>query len=169
MAELKWLDGYSEESTDELLALEGAYRTDSIVLAFEQALNQKEARNGAECLTEEERVIVAVEALEREVNNGGYEQFFINSSKEYASIIVASLRSVECEETAALTQDSIDALGIHGLITVEAINRVMDIESDDRSKKLGECDKRYFKVAGDLSKPLLYFIKNNKNRVRLPG
>jgi len=38
MAALKWLDRYSAESTDELIALENEYRLDSIVLAFEEAL-----------------------------------------------------------------------------------------------------------------------------------
>jgi hypothetical protein len=31
MSELLWLDGYHGERTDELLALEGKFRTDSIV------------------------------------------------------------------------------------------------------------------------------------------
>ena len=80
MVALKWLDRYSGESTDTLIALENEYRLDSIVLAFEEALDQKTARSGTDSLTAEEHVILAVEALEREVNNGGYSQFFFNSS-----------------------------------------------------------------------------------------
>ena len=72
MSELKWLDGYSGQTTEELVALEGEYRTDSLVLAFEQALDQRVEHVGQEGLTEEERIVLAIEALEREVNNGGY-------------------------------------------------------------------------------------------------
>ena len=32
----KWLDGYSGQSAEQLLSLEGQYRTDSLILAFEQ-------------------------------------------------------------------------------------------------------------------------------------
>jgi hypothetical protein len=64
MPDLEWLDGYSGESVDELIALEGRYRTDSLVLAFEQAMNQKAARVGDDQLTAEESVILAVEALD---------------------------------------------------------------------------------------------------------
>jgi len=70
MAVLKWLDRYSGESTEELIALENEYRLDSIVLAFGQGLYQKAARSGIEPLTAEEHVVLAIEALEREVNNG---------------------------------------------------------------------------------------------------
>ncbi len=70
MPDLQWLDRYSGETVDELLALEGKYRIDSLVLAFEQAIDQKAARVGGEYLTDVERIILAVEALEREVNNG---------------------------------------------------------------------------------------------------
>ena len=85
MSELKWLEKYSGQTTDELIALEGKFRTDSLVTAFHQAVEQKWARDGGEALSEEEIVVLAIEALECEVNNGGYDQFFINSS-EYAPI-----------------------------------------------------------------------------------
>jgi len=165
MDELKWLDEYSGQSTDELIALEGEYRTDSLVLAFEQAIDQKAVQIGNDDLTDEERIILAVEALEREVNNGGYAQFFVNSSKEFAPIIVDALNRIGCVETAALTQEAIDALGIVGSLSVEAIDRVMDEQSDQRDQKLEVCDDKYYSVVGDLSKPLLGFIKRNKEQI----
>jgi hypothetical protein len=48
MSDLPWLDSYSGATTDELLSLEGRYTTDSLVLVFEQALNEKAAREGPE-------------------------------------------------------------------------------------------------------------------------
>lgn len=167
MPELKWLDEYSGQSTGELIALEGEYRTDSLVLAFEQALDQKAARVGPGSLTEEERIILAIEALEREVNNGGYDQFFVNSSVEFAPIVVDALNRIGCPETAALTEKAIDVLGLEAPVTVEAIGRVMEEESKDRDEKLNECDERYLEVAGDLSEPLLEFIKGNRDQINL--
>jgi hypothetical protein len=157
MNDLKWLDKYSGQSTDELIALEGKYRTDSLVLAFEQAIDRKSARVGAENLTDEERVILAIEALEREVNNGGYDQFFTNSSNV-----------IGCTEAAMLTQDAINALGIRGVITVEAIARMMfEKKNAELAEKLDDCTKRFYKIAGDLSSPLLAFIKNNTDKINL--
>jgi hypothetical protein len=124
MYDLKWLEGYSGQTTEELIDLEGEYRTDSLVLAFEQALDQKAARVGLEGLTEEERVVLAIETIEREVNNGGYGQLFTNSS-EYTPLFVSALHDIGCPEVAELTEQAIAALGIEGPITTEAIDRVM--------------------------------------------
>src|SRR5215472_14129753 len=110
MADLKWLDGYSGQTIDQLVALEGEYRIDSLVTAFHEALDQKAARDGEESLSGEERVVLAIEALEREVNNGGFRQFFENSSQEYAPMIVQALERIGCARTAAITQEAIDAL-----------------------------------------------------------
>ena len=167
MSELKWLDKYSGQTADELIAFDGEYRTDSLVLAFEQALYQKAERVGQDGLTEEERVVLAIEALEREVNNGGYAQFFINTSSEYTPIVVDALNRIGCRETADLTQEAIDILGIEAPITVEAIDHEMQKENGERDQKLFECDDRYYQTAGDLAGPLLEFIKSNKYKITL--
>jgi hypothetical protein len=167
LSEAKWLDEYKGQTTDELIALQDEYRTDSIVLAFEQALDQKVDRLGQASLSAEEKVVLAIVALEREVNNGGYDQFFINSSKEYTPIVVDALKRIGCAGTAQLTQQAIDTLGIKGQVTVEAIDRVMEEENNERDKKLEQCDERYYKVAGDLAGPLLEFIKSNKAKITL--
>jgi hypothetical protein len=60
--DLPFLDSYAGQSTNELIDLEGSYRVDSIVLAFEEALQRKEI------LTQQEKVVLSVEALEREAN-----------------------------------------------------------------------------------------------------
>ena len=168
MNEIEWLDNYSGQSTDELIALEGKYRTDSIVVAFEEAIDQKAAKAGDESLSEQERVVIAVEALEREVNNGGFEQFFYNSSNEFASIVADSLRKIGVPQVAEIAEDAIDALEIEGEPSVENIERRIFQEDEQRSRKLGECDDRYYEIAGDLSEPLFEYIKKNKERIRLP-
>src|SRR5215470_8182521 len=96
---LPFLSSYSGQSPEELLSLESAYRIDSLVLAFEEAVGQKARRQGPQSLSNQELIVLAVEALEREVNNGGYEQFFINSSKEFAPIMVEALGRIGCGET----------------------------------------------------------------------
>lgn len=163
MADLTWFDGYSGQTTEELLALEGKYRTDSLVVAFEDAIQRRES----EGLTGEEATVLAIEALEREVNNGGYSQFFLNSSCAYAPIVVNGLRQIGCSEAAALTQKAIDALGVRGELTAEAIEAVMVTENEERDTAFAECDARYFERVGDLSAPLLEYIKKHRDRIRL--
>jgi hypothetical protein len=163
---LEWLDGYSGQTVEQILSLEGKYRIDSLVLAFEQAIGQKAAREGENGLTNEERVVLAVEALEREVNNGGYAQFFKNSSREFASTIVNSLRRIGCTKAATITQKATEALGISDL-TAKAIETVMATDDKQRGQKLSRCDGEYYKNTEPIAERLFAFIRANKAAIRL--
>jgi hypothetical protein len=69
MGDLPWLDGYSGQTTADLLSLEGRYRIDSIVSAFDQGTKQA-ARIGIVRITSAERIAFGVEAVDREVTAG---------------------------------------------------------------------------------------------------
>ena len=89
--EKKFLESYAGQTVDQLIALTSDYRVDSLVLAFEQAIEQKSAKRK---LSGPEIDILAIEAMEREVNNGGYHQFFSNDSKKHASVLPGALARV---------------------------------------------------------------------------
>ena len=167
MSKERFFDSYSGQTTDELINLEKAYRTDSIVLAFEQALDQKYFKVGKAGLSAEEIVVLAIEGLEREVNNGGYEQYFINSSKEYAHDIIGALNSIGSKTGAEITQQALNILDIKGEITEAEIDRIMEQENDEREDGLSECDTRYYQEVGDLSDELFTFICANKEKIVL--
>jgi len=157
-----WLDGYSGQSTDELVSFEHKYRIDSLVAAFEEAIGQKAERESMEALTDEERVVLAVEALEREVNNGGYDQFFVNSSREFAHIIVSALQRIGCKKTATITQRAIKAIGVSEL-TAEAIEAALAADDEQRSAKLSRCDDSYYKSAEPIAGRLFAFIRRTRH------
>jgi hypothetical protein len=118
-------------------------------------------------LSAEEVVILAIEALEREVNNGGYEQFFTNSSKEYASVIIDALNRIGCVQVADLTNRAISALAIKGALTVDAIDHAMRSEHGERMEKLSKYDEQYFHLRTDLAESLFEFIKSNRAKIVL--
>jgi hypothetical protein len=162
-----FLKSYSRQTVDELLALAGEYRIDSLVCAFEQAILQKEDRVGGENLAEEERIILGVEALEREVNDGGYDQFFINSSGQYAPMIVGWLFRIGCPKTAEITRDAIEALNIEDLSsqTRQTFAIALTTEDEERAQKLRECDNRYYASGEDIADQLFPFIKANRHTI----
>ena len=163
--ELKWLECYSGESVDQLIDLHGKYRTDSIVIAFEQAMDQKAARIGEENLAFEERMILAIEALERDVNNGGYGQFFVNSSRAYSPMIVDALRRIGCHKTADLTQRAIDIITQYPISDEERTTAGDWRRSEPRRDALHECDKLYYQAPDNIEESLFSFIKNNRHRI----
>jgi hypothetical protein len=167
MGDLRWLDGYSGQTTAELLALEGRYRPDSIVLAFEEAITKKASRIGPDQLTSAERTVLAVEALEREVNNDGYHGLFTNAP-EQVPFLVPSLRAIGCDEVADLTLQAIEALGVKDPITERTVTSAAREEDESRDVRLDECDRAYYEMAGDLAEPLLAFIRFNRKEIALP-
>jgi hypothetical protein len=165
MSDLPFLERYSGQTVEQLLSLESEYRIDSLVLIFEEALLKKAFHDGDSALTAEELVILAVEALEREVNNGGYELFFESYTCEYAPVIVQALVRIGCPRTAQITQRAIDALHLTTL-SVEAIEAAM--AGDKVSEEdLNDCDKSYFKREEHIAGQLFAFIKKNKDAITL--
>jgi hypothetical protein len=161
MQELQWLDGYSGQTLDELIRLEGECRIDSLVLAFEQAMVKKATRVGHDKLTHEERVILAVEALEREVNNGGYDQFFVNSSREHAPIIVDALRRIGYPKTAEITQGALRVV-LKNPISYEEIKVGTWRDDGKRQNAPDECDNLYFERPENIEECLFAFVKANR-------
>jgi Domain of unknown function (DUF4375) len=162
MAGDAWLDGYNGETTEELLALEDSHRIDSLVLAFEEAIQRKEGP-----ISKEERYVLAVEGLEREVNNGGYEQFFINSSREFVDVIEEALLATGSPMTAAVTKDAIGALGLGEALTPEQAEERALSGDEALREALGACDGRYYESGEDIAGNLFVWIKSNRTRVRL--
>lgn len=160
-----FLDGYTGQSVEELIALQKTHRIDSLVLAFESALDTKK-ESGQE-VSGVELVILAVESLEREVGNGGYSQFFYNSSVEYAPIIVDSLRSIGCNKIADLTQKAIDLLAVESF-DPEKIEERMDPDDEELEDSLSKLDDIYFNEVDDVPGYALFnHIKNSRERIKL--
>src|SRR5262245_22753250 len=159
-----FFDNYEGQSTEELLALEREYRLDSLVLALEQAIQGKPP----ESISTEASYVLAVEGLEREVNNGGYRQFFGNSSGEFTPVIEAALRAINCPKTADITRDAIAALRLDAL-TAETVAAAALGDNEVIERDLAACDDRYFANDEPIADLLFRWIAANKDRVRIGG
>ena len=150
---MKWLDGYSGQSIDDLIVLASTHRTDSIVLACEQAVQQIMDRVGLSQLSEAEQTVLAVESLEREVNNGGHHQFFLNTP-EYAPLVVAALQRIGCPRTAEIAQRAI---------------AMRDHESGEAllERLIDECDRAYDGTGEPIADRLWAYICANRGGIRL--
>jgi hypothetical protein len=155
---------YSGKTIDELLAITNGNEID-FLQALEMAIQQKSERVDVDDLTEEEIIVLAVEALEREVNNGGYSQFFVNSSREYTPIIVHALLSIGCPKTAEITKSAIAAAGFQGLAPM-ALAKALNAYSGADNQELDECDQLYYKAGEDIGGKLIEFVKDNKNAIQ---
>lgn len=169
MAELKWLDGYSGQSVDDLLALSSDYRIDSIVLAFEDAIQRTTGRDDLSGLSEAELTILVVESLEREVNNGGYHQFFLNTP-EYIPFVVAALTRIDCPKTADISARAISLLGLRQPFAAGQVEAALAKDSDGKLVEVlvEQCDGAYYESGEPIADRLFAYIGANRGSIRLP-
>ena len=158
------LDRYSGQTLQQLIAMKSSHRIDSLVLAVEQALLHKPDT----ALSEPERVVIAVEAMEREVNNGGYGQFFLISPRESTEFLVRALELIGCPKVAAISSDAIAILKLPAGFDSNSVERVASELSDEALGKLGECDSRYYANDESIDERLFAYVERHQNEIRIP-
>jgi len=152
---------YSGQTIDELISLESDFDAFEILFALETELSKKAA---VKDVTTAEAYVLAIQALRREVDNGGYDQFFVNSSVEFAPIVVAALKAIGCDRIAEVTSRAISALGT---TNPDSIAEIIADEDAERETVFAACDDAFYELAGfahesDLEAKLLAFVKANR-------
>jgi hypothetical protein len=81
-------------------------RTDdtAFAIAMSELVFARHEAVGFGALSEPEQTVYCLDALEREVNNGGFDQFFFNSSGDTALETVAALERLGAAHTAGLVR-----------------------------------------------------------------
>jgi len=161
MAEMQWLEGHGGRRIDELIELAASYRIDSIVVAIEDALMSKADVSSAE------EVVLAVEAMEREVNNGGFEQFFANSSKDFAPVLVSALERIGTSKTAEIARRAVKAISATPSWTPEQYEAAAASAGEAVLEELSACDAAYFSSGEAIADQLFEFIKRNREDINL--
>ena len=159
MEEQESLETYNGESIDDLIELGSKYEAYEINYVLELALDKK--RDAGKELTKEESIALAIQAVDREVNNGGFSQFFYNSSVEFAPIIVDSLKEISCPITAELANKAINYLNVD-ILEPEVIEEALDPDDEVLEEKLGDLDSLFYDGEEDLAGKLFEYVKTNK-------
>jgi len=68
----------------------------------------REAALGFDALTEPERVVFCLDKLEQEINNGGFEQYFHNSSGDFAAVTPSALRAMGASQVASIVEKALE-------------------------------------------------------------
>ena len=161
MTEMQWLEEAGDRTIEQLIQLEDTHRIDSIVLAIEAALMEKSD------LTPTERIVLAVEAMEREVNNGGFNQFFFNSSNEYAGELVSALRQIGIPDIADIAERALRAIGARPEWTCDEFEAASVDPDESIAAELNACDDAYYATEDAIAARLFEYIKANRSDIHL--
>jgi len=106
-----------------------------------------------------QKVFSSVWALESEVNNGGFSQYFFNHSAETASFIVEALHSIGALNTANICTRAIVSAFPMGLPqNREAISEMAADFSDEVLQKLEMLDAEFYAYPDNLTELLFTYV-----------
>lgn len=114
-------------------------------------------------LTAPQKVLLFVENVEREVNNGGFNQFFWNSSGDYAHESLAALEVIGAKKTADIVRRAMAQwpdLNIPKDKT-EREDLLMQIEKQAEAD-WRQCEEEFFAYEEDISQLLIQYVKKHK-------
>lgn len=119
-------------------------------------------------LSIEEQVFVCVFEVEREVNNGGFDQFFRNSFGRYGRESVNALETIGAPKMAKLARKALAAAFPSGEVPWDRERREDALEraGEALDATLNELDAEFYKYPEDLTELLFDYVQSNLPTIR---
>ena len=145
---------------DDVLAKEDGT---AFAIALSDLVFPRYDRDGFASLTPAERVAYCVDALEREVNNGGFEQFFWNSSGDTAHETVEALEAIGAGQAAQMVREAM-ACFPGGAVAASRDNREQALQSigEAAREKWQALDGRFYEYPDDLTGLMRRYVERNR-------
>jgi Domain of unknown function (DUF4375) len=110
-----------------------------------------------------QKIFLFVENLEREVNNGGFHQFFFNSSGDYTHETIKALEAIGALKTVKIVEKSISVWpGQKVPGDREERQNLLEQVEKEGIPIWEQCDSDFFKYEDKIGTLLLEFVKRNK-------
>jgi hypothetical protein len=106
-----------------------------------------------------QQVFSSIWAVESEVNNGGFSQYFLNSSSETAAFVGEALDTIGAPSTADICRRAIASAFPMGLpSTPDAISTIAADFPDEVLEQLGSLDREFFEYPHNLTDLLFAYV-----------
>jgi len=117
-----------------------------------------------ERLNESQKTVLFVENLEREISNGGFNQFFFNSSGNFSHETVTALKSIKAFKTADIVSKSISAWP-NQKVPKDRVKRqdILAQIEEQANPVWNNCDEEFYKHQDNVVILLLDYVKSNKS------
>ncbi|MDT3738827.1 MAG: DMP19 family protein [Candidatus Kapabacteria bacterium] len=115
-------------------------------------------------LTDPQKYFYYNQNLEREINNGGFNQFYINSAGDFAHETIDSLRKIGANKTAKLVEQANDQFP-DKTVPKDRITRqeILSLIEEIANEIWDELDQKFFVYEDDLNSLNMDYIKKNKS------
>jgi hypothetical protein len=155
-------------TTDEILSHENDDQKGSVLGALFYRIGQKAGARGGNSLTGTERRLCAARGFDGEVNNGGFDQYFFNSTGDDAELALAALQDMGATAAAALLERAM-AVFPGGKPPTDREKRWEAMkEMESRSKPVWEkCDSEFYNCKENIDALCLAYAKKKRTEIVL--
>ncbi len=114
-------------------------------------------------LTEPQKIFYYNQNLEREINNGGFNQFYFNSSGDFAHETIVALKTIQANRTVEIVKKANEQFPDNN-VPKDRMNRQEILEQiEEKANEIWEeLDQRFFEYEYDLNLLNIDYIKKNK-------
>ncbi len=152
----------SEFNLEKILKMENRNR---IVIEIDSYLNKKsEYGEKINRLNESQKTLLIIQNLEREINNGGFHQFYLNSSGDYANEIIDALIKVRAKRKAEIVKKANSEFK-NGIVPKNRAIRQIELKFIEKKaeENWNNCNTEFYKLNDRLTELLIDFIVRNKS------
>ncbi len=125
---------------------------------------------GFEELSPPEQALIGTWELAAEVHNGGFLQYFHNSSRDHAKPMIAILRSINADRAVAILEEAIGLAG-PGTRWGDEVNFITAVNSmpDAVRNRLGEFDRSFYDEVDNLYLQVFRYMSRHRDRFDVPA
>jgi hypothetical protein len=146
---------------DELLNLED--ETETVIQIGELLWEKSKNDNDFESLNEYEKNVLFIEMLEGQVNNGGFDQYFFNSTGEYAHETLKALEEIKANQIAEILNSAIKAFPTLPIPKdTEQRRELMEDIPKNISETWDKLDDEFYEYPENLAGLVIEYVKTNK-------
>ena len=113
-----------------------------------------------------ERIFYTTQILEMEVNNGGFGQFFFNSSGDLANEVVHAFTEIGAVKTADICRKAFSVYGEEIPKDRDERQDILECLNEEQEKFLERCDDAFFDYEENLNELNYAYVMRNKDDFR---
>jgi len=135
----------------------------SIIKLDDYICNLCEFGDKMDSLSDPQKVFYYIQSFEREINNGGFKQYYYNSSGDFAHETYFSLRIVGAYKTASIIREANDQFPGKAVPKDRSERQKLLEQIQDTSNEIWkELDQQFLAYEDDLNALNMEFVRKNK-------
>lgn len=146
---------------DKVLSIED--ETEKVIEIGQLLWDKSKNDDNFESLNLEEKTVLYIEMLEGQVNNGGFDQYFFNSSGDYAHETLEALERINAPQMRSILDEAIKSFPITPVPKdTEKRRKYMDDLPESVIDSWERLDNKFYEYPESLAGLVIEYVKENK-------